>query len=155
MHPYDSTKPPMLAIVLGYAGLIPFISGALGFLIVPVGWRPLVLNALLDYAAIILAFMGAIHWGLAMRAEESEENARTQMGLSVIPPLLGWLAIADGMPLIVALPVLLLAFAGLYVADVRAVNLGLAPRWYTILRTPLTGVVSLCLTLAWIGEVID
>lgn len=155
MHPFESKNPPSLAIVLGFAGLIPFISGALGLLIVPEGWRPLVLNALLDYAAVILAFMGAIHWGLAMRAQETDTRARVQLGLSVIPPLLGWVAITDGLPLFIALPVLLLAFAGLHVADVRAVTLGLAPRWYTTLRTPLTAVVCLCLALAWAGVLIN
>jgi len=64
MHPFDAKKPPQLALLLGYAGLVPFVSGALGIWGIPIGWRPFVLDALLDYAAVILAFMGAIHWGL-------------------------------------------------------------------------------------------
>lgn len=90
MHPFDAPQPPKLALLLGYAGLVPFVSGALGIWVVPEGWRPLVLAALLDYAAVILAFMGAIHWGLAMRAQEAGEAAQLQLGLSVVPPLLGW-----------------------------------------------------------------
>jgi len=96
MHPFDAKKPPQLALLLGYAGLVPFVSGALGIWGIPIGWRPLVLDALLDYAAVILAFMGAIHWGLAMRGEASDIKARLQLGLSVIPPLLGWAALAGG-----------------------------------------------------------
>jgi hypothetical protein len=149
MHPFDAERPPRLAVLLGYAGLMPFGGGALGIWVVPLGWREFVLSALLDYAAVTLAFMGAIHWGLAMRAEERDERAQTQLGLSVIPPLLGWLAIAGGLPFGLALPILLLAFVGLYLADLRAVRLGLAPLWYTSLRTPLTVAVVLSLLLAW------
>lgn len=149
MHPFDAPHPPKLALLLGYAGLVPFVSGALGIWITPEGWRVMVLTALLDYAAVILAFMGAIHWGLAMRAENASEPAQLQLGLSVVPPLLGWLAISSGMPISLALPLCLLAFGGLYAADLRAVNLGLAPQWYPSLRRPLTIVVCLSLLLAW------
>ncbi|WP_298188900.1 DUF3429 domain-containing protein [uncultured Pseudomonas sp.] len=149
MHPFDAPQPPKLALLLGYMGLVPFVSGALGIWVTPEGWRVLVLAALLDYAAVILAFMGAIHWGLAMRAEVASEPAQMQLGLSVIPPLLGWLAISGGLPIDLALPLCLLAFGGLYAADLRAVKLGLAPHWYIGLRRPLTIIVCLSLLLAW------
>lgn len=151
MHDFNASHPPLLAKLLGYAGLLPFISGALGVWLIPLGWRPWVLQALLDYAAVILAFMGAIHWGLAMRADEQETAARLQLGLSVIPPLLGWLAIAGNLPHGLALPLLLLCFVALYLADLRAVSLGLAPRWYPALRWPLTLIVCVSLLLAWAG----
>lgn len=149
MHPFEAEKPPQLALLLGYAGLLPFIFGALGIWLVPLGWRAFMLEALLDYAAVILAFMGAIHWGLAMRAEASDSQAQLQLGLSVIPPLLGWVAIASGLAISLVLPIFLLAFSGLYLADLHAVRVGLAPKWYPALRTPLTLVVCLCLLLAW------
>ena len=142
MHPFDAPQPPKLAMLLGYAGLVPFVSGALGIWVTPEGWRVVVLAALLDYAAVILAFMGAIHWGLAMRAENAGEPAQIQ-------PLLGWLAISGGMPSSLALPLCLLAFGGLYAADLRAVKLGLAPQWYPSLRRPLTIIVCLSLLVAW------
>ena len=151
MHPFTATRPPHLAWLLGLAGLIPLISGALGIWLTPVGWRPLVLTALLDYSAVILAFMGAIHWGLAMRAEEDSLNAQMQLGLSVIPPLIGWAAVSFGMPVALAIPVFILAFIGLYLADLRAVRLGLAPIWYKPLRKPLTVAVSISLLVAWGG----
>lgn len=149
MHPFEAKQPQRLAMHLGFAGLIPFVSGALGVWVAPSGWRPFVMTALLDYAAVILAFMGAIHWGLAMRAQANDERARLQLGLSVIPPLLGWVAIASGMSFGLALPILLFAFVMLYVADLRATALGLAPQWYPALRRPLTLVVSISLLLAW------
>lgn len=149
MHPFSASKPPFLAVALGYLGLLPFIGGALSIWVLPLGWRVFVLSALLDYSAVILAFMGAIHWGLAMRAEDSDPRAPLQLGLSVIPPLLGWLAIASGMPLLLALPLMLVGFVGLYLADLHAVRLGLAPQWYPALRMPLTAIVVLCLLVAW------
>lgn len=154
MHPFDAKKPPQLALLLGYAGLVPFVSGALGIWGIPVGWRPFVLEALLDYAAVILAFMGAIHWGLAMRSGEADEQAKLQLGLSVIPPLLGWAALAGGLPMSLSLPIFLFAFIGLYLADLHAVRVGLAPQWYPALRTPLTLVVCLSLLVAWTSVLI-
>ncbi|MCQ4347129.1 DUF3429 domain-containing protein [Pseudomonas stutzeri] len=151
MHPFTATRPPHLAWLLGLAGLIPFLSGALGIWVTPVGWRPFVLEALLDYAAVILAFMGAIHWGLAMRAEEDSLNAQMQLGLSVIPPLVGWAAVSFGLPVALAIPLFILAFVALYLADLRAVRLGLAPIWYRPLRKPLTIAVCLSLLVAWAG----
>lgn len=154
MHPFDAAKPPKLAVLLGYAGLVQFVGGELGIWVIPLGWRPFVLDALLDFAAVILAFMGAIHWGLAMRAEETDEKAKLQLGLSVIPPLLGWAALAGGLPIGLSLPIFLFAFIGLYLADMHAVRVGLAPQWYPALRTPLTLVVCLSLLVAWASVLI-
>ena len=151
MHPFTATRPPHLAWLLGLAGLIPFISGALGIWITPMSWRPLVLAALLDYAAVILAFMGAIHWGLAMRAEQDDLRAQMQLGMSVIPPLVGWATVSFGLPVVLAIPLFVVAFIGLYLADLRAVRLGLAPIWYRPLRRVLTVVVVLSLLVAWGG----
>ena len=151
MHPFNAAQPPRLAILLGYAGLIPFISGAIGIWITPPAWRTDVLTALLHYAAVILAFMGAIHWGLAMARERQDDAAHRQLGLSVLPALLGWLAISSGLPALLALALLISGFIGLYLADVHAVKLQLAPRWYTALRKPLTAVVLISLLAAWLG----
>ena len=42
MHPFEAKQPERLAMHLGYAGLIPFVSGALGVWGAPSGWRPFV-----------------------------------------------------------------------------------------------------------------
>lgn len=154
MHPFNAAQLPRLAILLGYAGLIPFISGAIGIWITPPAWRTDVLTALLHYAAVILAFMGAIHWGLAMARERQDDAAHRQLGLSVLPALLGWLAISSGLPALLALALLISGFIGLYLADVHAVKLELAPRWYTALRKPLTAVVLISLLAAWVGVLV-
>lgn len=56
-----------IALWLGYGGLIPFLAGAaLSWLLAP-EWRPLAASALSAYAAVIVSFLGGIHWGIGFR----------------------------------------------------------------------------------------
>ena len=147
MHPFNATRPPGLAVGLAFAGLMPFVTGAIGLWVTPEAWREWVMEEFLAFAAVILAFMGAIHWGLAMRAEEGSELAPMQLGLSVIPPLLGWFALS--LPINFAIPVFFFAFGTLYFADIWAVKQGLAPAWYTALRRPVSLVIISSMIVAW------
>lgn len=133
---------PDPAVLLGLAGLLPFVVGALATLDGgPLGqWAP---SALLGYAAVILSFMGGVHWGLAMTAERP---SWLRYGASVVPALLGWLALLIGGRL--AFLLLVASFASLLAYDLGAVRAGEAPAWYPRLRWPLTLVVVLCLLLA-------
>ena len=57
--------PPRTVAWLGYGGLIPFLSLTTASLLDrhhAAVWS----DALYGYAAIILSFVGALHWGLAM-----------------------------------------------------------------------------------------
>jgi len=56
-----------IALWLGYGGLIPFVAGAaLAGLLDPES-RPLAASALSAYAAVIVSFLGGIHWGIGFR----------------------------------------------------------------------------------------
>lgn len=55
-----------MALWLGYAGLIPFLAGALSWLL-PLDSRPFAVAALSAYAAVIVSFLGGIHWGIGFR----------------------------------------------------------------------------------------
>jgi len=134
---------PSPAKELGLAGLIPFVVLATALWYVDPGWQALVHEALLAYGAVILSFMGAVHWGLAMPEMDARERS-WQLGLSVVPSLLGWVALLLP-PQVGGYSVLLIAFALLCVADGRAAKRGLAPEWYPALRVPLTTVVVACL----------
>ncbi len=79
---------PTLALWLGYAGLLPFIGLMLGLWFAPERLDAFLMRALLSYSAVILSFMGAIHWALAMHAEG--DTARRHMTFSVLPALIGW-----------------------------------------------------------------
>jgi hypothetical protein len=83
---------PFPAFWLGLSGLIPFAACAAGVFIGPEGWRGFALVALIGYGAVILAFLGAVHWGLALAAtaEAETRQARTRLTLGVAPALIGW-----------------------------------------------------------------
>jgi len=139
---------------LGYAGLIPFVVGTAVLIEGRIGVRELALEGLIAYAAVILGFMGAVHWGRAMFAATGVEAARA-FALSVVPALVGWCATFLAARL--ALSVLAAAFVGLYLYDrstMRRVtsddthSLELpALDWYLPLRLRLTTVVVVCLLL--------
>lgn len=63
--PSSPTVP--IALWLGYGGLIPFAAlAALAWLLEP-EWRPFTTAALSAYAAVIVSFLGGIHWGIGFR----------------------------------------------------------------------------------------
>ena len=59
----------------------------------PASW-PFVGLALLAYGAVIASFLGAIHWGLAMREASAPPALSWVWG--VVPSLLGWVAVLLG-----------------------------------------------------------
>jgi hypothetical protein len=136
-------KLQQLAQSLGYAGLIPFIVFSLATWVS----LPLVNNPhliLTTYAAIILSFMGAIHWGVAMT--RASTAAHLELGLSVLPALLGWLALL--ISTLLAYGLLIMGFAVLYWADSYTNQRGFLPEWYLPMRRILTAVVLVCLCIA-------
>jgi hypothetical protein len=70
---------------LGFAGLLPFVTGALTVAVGPPTWHDAALRALIAYAAVIVSFLGGIHWGVPPGAER--DNARVW---GVVPSLLAW-----------------------------------------------------------------
>jgi hypothetical protein len=142
--PPEKTRVPALASWLGYAGLIPFLAMAI-WLWFPYSDHSFPLNdALLAYAAIILSFMGAVHWGLAIASGDRVEPL--QLVISVLPALIAWFAIFT--PPMFNYSLLILGFAGLCLFDVRMARIGHAPAWYPKLRIPLTVVVVISLISA-------
>lgn len=135
---------PRPAAWLGAAGVIPFAAGALGAWSLPAPWDLWALQAQVFYGACILSFMGAVHWGLAMADYGAPPGPSWQrLGGSVVPALLAWGALL--LTPVLGLAVLILTFAGLFMADLRAAKAGLAPAWYPRLRKPLTLLVILSL----------
>ncbi len=128
---------PKTALWLGSAGVAPFVVSVLALPAVPPKFHGVVLYALLTYAAVALAFLGAVHWGLAMR--EGVSGSGRQMGLSMLPLFAAWGALAA--PPDWAFLILIAGFVSLAVADVLAAKFGLAPSWYPRLRIPLTAVM--------------
>lgn len=134
-----------LAWVLGLAGLLPFLFGLFLTLngeqartLVP-GLSPDGPRLMLSYGAVILSFMGAIHWGAAL---EREPEAGWPYALSVVPAFYGWLiwGLSLMSPGDIALLMigLALGFAALLVVDLIRGRAGDFPKWYPPLRVVLT-----------------
>jgi hypothetical protein len=142
-------RVPPAAAWLGAFGLLPFVAGAALVVGSDVTW---VMHALRYYAAVILSFMGGVHWGLAIAdfgAGAGSGSNWTRLGASIVPALVAWLGL-----LVMPVPGLLVtaaAFAILLLGDLLAVRKGMAPRWYARLRLPLTSVVVVCLIAATAG----
>ena len=104
-------------------------------------------HALVAYGAVILSFLGGVHWGLAIgsRSNADHQELRTRLVVSVIPSLAAWAALL--VPEKTGLLVLATAMAAMLWVDIRATRAGQAPRWYPKLRIPLTCVVVAALLL--------
>ncbi len=88
--PAPSAGPSALALRLGYAGLLPFVGGALLVWLVWPEAHPYAALALSAYAAVIVSFLGGIHWGIAFR-EGQPPNGLFVWG--VVPSLVAWVAV--------------------------------------------------------------
>lgn len=149
--PADPAGPTLLATRLGYAGLIPFVLGALLiWLVYPYpDAHSFVTLALAGYGATVLAFLGGIHWGLVMRAQSPPVAAPPHaLQWGVVPPLLGTLVVV--MPPYAGLPLLGMALVGCYLMDRKLYMQLHASHWLT-LRFRLTAVAAFCSFLGAAG----
>ncbi|MFN3825084.1 MAG: DUF3429 domain-containing protein [Pseudorhodobacter sp.] len=145
---------PRAALLLGLAGLVPFLWGAgtelsddaaaLGLSLL--GPRFIGPYVGLAYGTVILSFMSGVLWGFAAQARE---GAATGYALSVIPALWAFFMVGGG-PVSAAIN-LMAGFAGLLLLDAVFVRWGLAPPWWMRLRLGLTAVVLACLAITAFG----
>ncbi len=140
VSPSSPNKVPAAAARLGYAGLLPFLAGAILTLPLAGAFRPWGTILLMGYGAIILSFMGGVHWGAAMMRDEVTTEA---LGKSVSPSLIALLAIIVGGA--AGLIILALGFVGLLAWDESETKIGHVPAWYPYLRRPLTAIVVMSL----------
>lgn len=141
------TSIPRSALWLGVAGLIPFYAC---LLIAASGWAHHVLvplNALAIYGAIILGFVGAIWWGLAVNAPVGTPAHRLY-ALSVLASLVAWVALL--LPTSKGLPLLMAGFMAQNLGDYGLAfrHPAIFPLWLLRLRRGLTVGVVLALILA-------
>ena len=159
---------PPYALLLGLGGLIPFLACGLGS-VTAGGAVPAdrALLALIEYAAIILSFLGAVHWGLALATPAQDHAATAQAGslrpgsdgvrlaLGVLPALLGWAALLVSVAAApaIALALLIAGFLATTAVEARGARDGLVPAGYMRLRWLLTLVVVLVLGLVLLSRV--
>jgi hypothetical protein len=121
---------------LGYGGLVPFAFFGMAAWFGTTEWHAFSLQALAVYGAVILSFLGAIHWGLALADRSHRVLGLAGPVWSVMPSIAAWLGLL--LPRTAGLIVLLLLFPlVLWVdrASLRAVPL---PPGYLTLRGYLT-----------------
>ena len=142
---------PRAPLLLGLAGLIPFLWGALTVVspdlaqwgMNTLGPRFIAPFVLLNYGVIILCFMSGVLWGFATRSEGSQ--AALGYTLSVIPALWAFFMVGGGAAQ--SAVYLMAGFTGLLALDWSFWRQELAPEWWMRLRILLTTVVVACLSL--------
>lgn len=125
----------------GYGGLIPFI-GLTALAMVP-SVLPFSLSAsdlFLYWSAIILSFMAAIIWGLALFVAGVKEKPALSVAVGLT--IVGWVALL--LPNHFALVILVLAYAGLWRFEQTHSFKQVYSADYRRLRTQLTTVVIAC-----------
>ena len=146
-----SQSIPRAPLVLGLAGLVPFLWGALTLLFPDLGlWTVQTIGprfagpyVMLFYGAVILSFMSGVLWGFA--AQVTGTQAATGYALSTIPAL--WAFFMTGGGPQSAGTYLIFGFAGLLALDWQFARWGLAPPWWMPLRLMLSAVVIACLAV--------
>lgn len=137
-----------LARRLGQAGMVPFGVFAVLLWVVTQEALPYVALILVAYAALIVSFLGGIHWGLVWVRHAGvpgipplpEGAAQRHLLWGVVPALLAWPGVL--MPAYAALPWLGLMLVVCYLVDRRTyLEAGLG-HWLT-LRFQLTAVAAL------------
>ena len=140
MHRTEDT-PWLLIRRLGYAGLTPFVLLAFLLWVVDADLHPFIALSMAGYGAVIVSFLGGIHWGIGFRNAITMHNAPpVHCVWGVIPSLLAWVGVM--MPAFAGLPLLGAVLIACYVMDRRtwpAAGLG---QWLN-LRLHLTIVASL------------
>lgn len=131
-HLWEGPKP---ALILGFAGLIPFVSPTL-LMGVTETYYPELAYAQLAYAASIVSFLGGARWGFALPESSPAKPDWINLANSVVPSLLAWVAVlmCDSI-----LPATTMAIMGLGIALHYDLSLlPTYPSWFKALRTVLT-----------------
>ena len=143
-------SPPKIMWLLGYAGVTPFL---LLFILLtrdnPFFFStPIRLSMWLGiYAAIILSFLGAVSWGVALTKQTQLTSQQTSKLLvyGVLPSLLAWFSLL--LPINIALAVMAGLIILAYLADLKMLSL-LVSSQYLRLRFHLSIVVATLLILS-------
>lgn len=136
------------ALILAYAGAIPFVGLAIALWLAPIEHRSTTLQALTTYAAVVLSFLGGIQWGVAVKThQDAPKSAQTMFLLSVIPSLLAWAVLflpSSGARLIVAI----FLFGFVWLIDALLNLQKLIPPWFFRVRSIVTLIVIASLVVA-------
>ena len=142
---------PRAPLILGLAGLLPFVWGAITVLRPDLGLRTAQIigprfagpYVMLFYGAVILSFMSGVLWGFATQL--SGARATSGYALSTLPALWAFFMTGGG-PTSAGIS-LMAGFVGLLGLDWLFWHHGVTPPWWMALRVMLTAVVLICLAI--------
>lgn len=137
-HPRLAGGAPEAGRWLGYAGLIPFVAALLGFILGSEPRQDYFARQFIAYGAVILSFVGAVHWGVALGGGRMPVM---RMSISILPALLAWAALL--LPTEAAAWLLLAGFVAVRAWEASPPVVDTLPTWYRRMRTHLTVVVLL------------
>ena len=142
---FTPVKTVLIARVLGYGGALPFLCGAIAASqhMAILGLAPAYL--LLNYGAVILSFLGGLHWGRVITSPNA--NGRSDYAWliwSVCPSLLGWVALL--LPVKVSAVILSLCFLAALQIDQKLLREQIWPDWMRPLRLHLSLIAVASLT---------
>lgn len=141
---------PPAALVFGAAGAALFIALAVMATLTGPPLDGHARSGLVLFGAVILSFLGGVHWGLTM-VDPAPSRPRTttwRYFFAILPSMIGWL----GAALLAtsaewALSLLAVGFLLMLLHDVNAHHSSAVPPWYLRLRVPLTAAVVIALML--------
>lgn len=142
-----------LPLILTIAGGLPFV--VLGGMISLHSFNDTkhALDILLTYAAVIVSFLGGIHWGFAVNQyTQNRPIANMLIAESIIPSLVAW-AVLLYPDHYVQLLVLTLLYTFTWGIDSLLYNNNLMPQWFFNIRCIITPVVVVSLYVAYFGMI--
>ena len=137
---------PVLAVILGVAGIIPFILCGLWAVSASYFGSRVAVQLLVAYGAVVLSFVGGIHWGVSLVSDEADDRRLT---LGVLPGLAGWLCLALSVYLnrpSLGVALLIALFIVAASAEWKGRLRGGIPQGFILLRVGVTGVIVAILT---------
>ncbi|CAG8982132.1 hypothetical protein HYALB_00003224 [Hymenoscyphus albidus] len=166
---FSLNEVPRASLYLGAAGVLPYAATSLST--VYLAWdinhshatgqsflfSPETAHQLLEtifpiqigFGAIIISFLGAIHWGLEYAGYGGYQSYRRYM-YGVIAPAVAWPTLL--MPVEYALITQFSTFTFMYFADARATVRGWCPPWYATYRFVLTFLVGASIIATLVGR---
>jgi len=140
------------AWILGLAGLIPFVAHTVVVLTIAPPFNFVALSSQVMYAALILTFVGGLHWGVLLVSGDafSRNQVISRLVWSVMPSLYAFWFAQITLPK--PLPYLAAGLVGALLVDawLYSNSPGTELKEFLPLRLVLTAVASLCLLVTWI-----
>nr|WP_241694210.1 DUF3429 domain-containing protein [Komagataeibacter melomenusus] len=142
---------PLLAIVTAVASLLPLVGCTCAILFLSPDHTPRLLTAAVGYGAVMLSFLGAVHWGLALEQPDIIPAGGTQrltnlrLALGGLPAFIGWIGLCMAtVQELAGLMTLIAGFAATAMVERMAWRRGAMPRGYMMVQWFVICLAELC-----------